>query len=720
MRLTMKLKLGASFAAVLLLTSAVGYLGLSSLGDSNATLEDFANRPFEQAQGAKDVQGNLETVRRIVANSLATTDPEAQRAARQEYDAAWTQVDTNLNTVFRFMSEEGKALFQDVAPLIAELRKASDESLAASLKADPTAVEGSLLTTQTPATAFDQALTRLRAGLGTENAASSGLVSQMATAAAAARIAMIEAVALSSDATSAAARERLDGIDAAVRADLARLETSVPAASTGDVRPAAAAWTPLFAGMRNAAEASVETKLAIAQTLMAERQAPLAAAADKRMDDVSARATMLAGNFMADARASYASTRTLLLSVILGAILVGAAAATWMALSISRGLSRSVALAKAISVGDLTQRIEAKGSDEIADLQRAMGEMVAKLSEIVSDVSTSATQVASGSTQAAVTAEQLSAGSTQQAAATQRLSSGANEQAAATEQASAAMEEMAANIRQNADNATQTEKIATQAAVNAERSGAAVQKSVEAMRVIAQKIQVVQEIARQTDLLALNAAIEAARAGQHGKGFAVVASEVRKLAERSQQAAAEIGTLSGQTLDVAEEAGGMLETLVPDIRRTAELVAEISAACREQNVGAEQINQAITQLDQVTQQTVNAITQLDEVTQANSGAANEMSATAEQLSAEAIRLEERAGFFDLGTAKVVALPAKTTSSRKSATPAPAPARSDVRTLQARAQSFTAPTKPAPVAPVGKTRDGGFALDLDQSFEKMSA
>ncbi len=318
-----------------------------------------------------------------------------------------------------------------------------------------------------------------------------------------------------------------------------------------------------------------------------------------------------------------AQLRTLAIGIGLAFIAIMGAVALISQLTIIRPLRRSVALARQIGSGDLTHRIEAKGTDEIAELQRAMGDMTTKLSEIVSGVRASSSLVAAGSSRSAETAD--------------RLSSGSTEQAAASEQASAAIEEMTANIRQNADNASTTEKIAAQAAEHAGTTGAAVQQSTEAMRAIAEKIAVVQEIARQTDLLALNAAIEAARAGQHGKGFAVVASEVRKLAERSQSAAAEIGELSGRTLSVAEEAGARLERLVPDIRKTAELVSEISAACREQSIGIEQINQAITQLDQVTQ--------------ANAGAANEMTATAEQLASEAGRLEERAGYFRMTDAE---------------------------------------------------------------------
>jgi methyl-accepting chemotaxis protein len=354
---------------------------------------------------------------------------------------------------------------------------------------------------------------------------------------------------------------------------------------------------------------------------------------------------------------------------------------------ITRRLAGSVAVAEAIGRGDLSQPIEVKGNDEIADLQRAMAAMNAKLREIAADVTASAAMVASGSTQSAATAE--------------ALSSGSSEQAAASEQSSAAIEQMTANIRQTAENAATTEKIAAQAARHAEESGAAVVQSTDAMRTIAEKILVVQEIARQTDLLALNAAIEAARAGQHGKGFAVVASEVRKLAERSRVAATEIGSLSSSTLVVAEGAQVKLATLLPDIRRTAELVLEISAACREQSVGAEQINQAITQLDQVTQSTASAAT--------------EMAATADQLSSEARRLAERASFFQLGQGRRAAPAAPAAPVRPAndtlATSKPRPA---VRAGAAVSAEQPQPT-PRPKA------EAGFDLDLeDGGFERLSA
>ncbi|WP_405054182.1 methyl-accepting chemotaxis protein [Telmatospirillum sp.] len=272
-----------------------------------------------------------------------------------------------------------------------------------------------------------------------------------------------------------------------------------------------------------------------------------------------------------------------------------------------------------ISKGDITSKITQSYSGDYNTLMNSINMLVDNLSRFALDVKEAADQVAKGSEQSSATA--------------QSMAQGASEQASSTEEASASMEEMAANIKQNAENASQTAKIAGQSSKDAQSSGEAVNKSVEAMQAIASKITIVQEIARQTDLLALNAAIEAARAGEHGKGFAVVASEVRKLAERSQTAAGEISLLSSNTVKAAQDAGQMLTKLVPDIKRTAELVEEITAACREQDIGAEQINQAIQQLDQVTQQ--------------NSAASEEMSATAEELSAQAEQLQSTIAFFQI-------------------------------------------------------------------------
>jgi len=272
-----------------------------------------------------------------------------------------------------------------------------------------------------------------------------------------------------------------------------------------------------------------------------------------------------------------------------------------------------------LSAGDLTERVELDCHGDHQKMRDSINMLVDNLRAFARNVSLAANEVADGSAQ--------------MASSSQQLSQGATEQAASAEEASASMEQMAANIKQNADNAAQTEKIARQSSKDAELSGATVDKAVNAMRTIAEKISIVQEIARQTDLLALNAAVEAARAGEHGKGFAVVASEVRKLAERSQTAAAEIVSVSAQTVKAASEAGEMLGRLVPDIRRTAELVTEISAACREQDIGAAQINEAIQQLDKVTQQ--------------NASASEQISSTSDGLAARAEELQHTTSFFKM-------------------------------------------------------------------------
>jgi methyl-accepting chemotaxis protein len=301
-------------------------------------------------------------------------------------------------------------------------------------------------------------------------------------------------------------------------------------------------------------------------------------------------------------------------------VLIGVFTAVFLTRAITGPVHKGVDFARKLAQGDLTAEVDVNQKDELGILAQALRDMVAKLREVVSEVQSASDNVASGSEELSASAEQLSQGAT--------------EQAASVEEVSSSMEEMSANIRQNADNATQTEKIALKAAQDAQAGGQAVVQAVGAMKNIAEKISIVEEIARQTNLLALNAAIEAARAGEHGKGFAVVAAEVRKLAERSGTAAAEISELSSSTVSVADQAGQMLTKLVPDIQRTAELVQEISAASNEQNAGAEQINKALQQLDQVIQQ--------------NASASEEMASTSEELSSQAEQLQSTISFFHLG------------------------------------------------------------------------
>ncbi|WP_058599354.1 HAMP domain-containing methyl-accepting chemotaxis protein [Aureimonas ureilytica] len=685
-------RLIGSFGAVLLLTAATGTLGIRSLSQGSDRMGAFVNGPFVRSAKLATLRNTIAEAQQIASNTIVSNVDTELSNGRARYDETFRLIGTKIDEFSRAGStipaaeidelKNKMTRFDEQARQAIDLAVRNDSIRAGELDRDTVRPLGGRL---------ELSIGSLRDELvlldGPEAAitVAGQLRAEVPTLRRIYIRALSETDAKELDRLAAKAKaitERIDQKFARIRKALDIAKLQPPAFPR-----ALDLWTKLQEPGVKLVSYGVSNSTYKAGQILRTEITPLFSQIQADLNRFKAVEYQAAQDVVASDARAFEETRLLLLGFGAVAVSVGILAAAWMVRSISRGLRRALVMAETIGSGDLTAQADIQQRDEFGQLQTALGTMTQRLREIIGDVARSASKVTAGSAQSSSAAEQLS--------------SGAVQQAAASEEASAAIEEMAANIRQNAENAGTTEAIASKATGEAARTGEAVSRSVEAMRIIADRIAVVQEIARQTDLLALNAAIEAARAGQHGKGFAVVASEVRKLAERSQTAASEISTLSVDTLHVSEEAGQMLERLVPDIRRTSELVSEISAACREQSVGIEQINQAIIQLDQVTQ--------------SNSGAATQLAATAEHLSAEARHLEERAGFFKLGSGGA----ADTERGTRAASSAAESPRSQPAPKASAPSPKVVPMPAEPTRP-SRAAKSGLDIDLDGDFERLSA
>ncbi|CAN7432530.1 methyl-accepting chemotaxis protein [Bosea sp. LjRoot9] len=683
MRFSIKAKLGSTFGVIIaltMLTGGIGYTRLNSMTATQERLVEQSQRTRKASDAVDAIQGSQRALTRM---RLATTEKELVDNQRAMVTRRQT-VATLRDELYAVASEQGKRLLDTVT---VKLSKAADlDDQVAKLLAEGSGHRASELW-KSGALPASKALSSIFEGVTAEIARTNGAEAPLANASLQnVKIEMLriaqampagldaataaEADTAFQDITTASRSIKLVGNELKDKLASAGIPAGAMAGELDRYLKAVDQAAPLMRDASNAKVigiASGEGRAAFNETIEAlENYQKLTIT---QMDSLAE-----------SARQEAALARSLLIGTVAASLLIALIAAAWIAISISRGLSSAVSLANAVAAGDLTRTVTPSTNDEVGDLMAALNGTVEKLRQVVGDAIQAAENVSAGSQELSASAEQLSQGST--------------EQASSTEEASSSMEEMAANVKQNAENASTTEKMAGQSAKDAEASGIAVGKAVEAMQTIAAKINIVQEIARQTDLLALNAAVEAARAGEHGKGFAVVASEVRKLAERSQAAAAEIGTLSVDTVKVAQEAGSMLAKLVPDIKKTAELVEEITAACREQDVGSTQINQAIQQLDKVTQQ--------------NAAASEQVSATSEELAAQAEQLQTTIAFFRIeqggkevdravGQLKAKAAQMARAGSPKKAAPKPAPARSNKMTT-----------------------GGGFAFDLDHTEDAQDA
>ena len=690
MRLTLKTKLGATFAVVVALSGVSMFVAIQNLGSLNAKIEEI-------------VAGNS------ARNDLAATiNARTLRIARDEKNYILADTDSEFKRFGDRIAAEEAALREDVAKLRAissdelgkprvdafssawdgfmqEHRKVRDfAGLNSSAKALEVAEDAGKAFAATLVPYRNLLETMRQRVTGSESALTAtyeqmqGLETKIFQIAIDLRNVILR---MSAPQSQANYLETLDEHLAGVGQDIEAVKARIPAtqaAMFASFEQGIDKWVPLVDQARDLAVENGDYKAF---------ELANGGAAEARQKSVDALNAVIDLNNQqmeaasADAEALYAFSRNLLIGLLIGSSLLAAIAATWIILNISRALSSALGLARSVADGDLNATASVKSNDEIKDLIDALNTMVGKLKTVVSEVTGAARNVTAGSQEMSASAEQLSQGAT--------------EQASSTEEASASMEEMASNIKQNADNANQTETIARQSAKDAEASGEAVGKAVKAMETIAEKILIVQEIARQTDLLALNAAVEAARAGEHGRGFAVVASEVRKLAERSQAAAQQISGLSGDTVKAAQQAGDMLTRLVPDIQKTAELVSEISNASREQNAGSAQINTAIQQLDKVTQQ--------------NTSAAEEMASTSEELASQAEQLQQAISYFRLDQS-AGELVRTTPPKRKTKGLGVADMHDAIR--------VAAPGMSSHQRPASRPSTGGFDLDMEDGSDEL--
>jgi methyl-accepting chemotaxis protein len=712
MRIPIKAQLAGALAIPIILVAVVALLGLERLAALNATADNIVQVRIASRNLLDIVRIEANRITRIERDTIIADTHEEMNKFIAERKAEQAEMDEKLRQLPPLLDEQGRT---KLAAFVAAWRKYSETvDQTTKLTLENTTVEAREISSHGARRAADAVVEAASAIVRLAEPAAPAVSPQVALAA---QKVVTDVLAIhradkniildASEASVAAQTKSIDGYAEDARQQIDELRRQLVGENARLVET-------LAANFRNFLTVSAQGR-AIAAINGNDKAFKLASgdgksafvAAIGSWTDLSDYIAAGIEAAVAAAHQDYAAAKTIMATILVVSVLLAVVIGGWIIRGILGNLRRATDLADAVAQGDLSTQVSATGNDELADLIATLKTMVDNLraTAAVADeiargnlavqtsrrsdkdvlgiaLETMVNRLRTVANETSQSSAAVSSGSRQLSASADQLSQGATEQAAAAEEASSAMEQMAANIKQTANNSGQTERIARQSAADAQLSGEAMVRTVQAMQTITSKISIVQEIARQTDLLALNAAVEAARAGEHGKGFAVVASEVRKLAERSQRAATEISSVSTEMLGVAQQAGEMLGRLVPDIKKTAELVQEISAACREQDIGADQINVAIQELDKVIQQ--------------NASASEEMSATAEELSTQAEQLQQMTSFFQMDSIRPASTPLRVVPDRQLA-------------------KAVGPAKPrrtlATASPASSPKARGFTLDL---------